>query len=328
MEFLSILWYILLFYISVSMDNPQLIQFLNEQRNFADFKTLSYISNSMGQKLPQRAVYTKLYNYFDEYTESHMNPRWITLSGVRGTGKTTLLSQLYDQIHSTDCYTLFLSLDHTSGFLGVSLLEIFSSYERILGITYETLDKPLIVFLDETQYDPTWLVTLQNLLDRSDYIFVFVTGSTAIRSNENVDKRHIYETIYPISSPEYLKITKKKFQIPGLGDSIRDAILYSEDSSTLYTALQHVAPEVNTYYKGSLQSDFYRYLCYGSLPHILTTGNESIVYEQIQRTIDRILVKDLPGFCFHPDTVAMIPNILFDLAHMDHCNVQKMALKF
>jgi predicted AAA+ superfamily ATPase len=197
-------------------------------------------------------------------------------------------------------------------------------------MTYEELDKPLVLFLDETQYDPTWLITLQGIVDRTSQVFVFISGSTALRSTKDLEleSRITHEILYPISSPEYIKITKQKFQIPGLGESIRDAILFSENSETLYTALQHIAPEVNTYYKGSLQSDFYKYFCYGSLPHILSSGDESTVYDQIQRTIDRILYKDLPVSRFHPDTVSAIPGMLFELAGMDHCNVKKMAEKF
>ncbi len=81
-------------------------------------------------------------------------------------------------------------------------------------MSYETLDKPFILFVDETQYDPDWFTTLQKLLDRSDQIFIFLVGSTALRSFSLTDKRLIHEKIYPVSSPEYIKITKQKFQIP------------------------------------------------------------------------------------------------------------------
>ena len=210
----------------------------------------------------------------------------------------------------------------------LSLSDVLAFYETILGMNYEKLDKPLVLFIDEAQYDPQWFLILQGLLDRSEKIFIFVAGSTALRSATYIDPRYIQEVIYPVSSPEYIKITKQKFQIPGLGESIRDAIFYSADSETLYMALQHIAPEVNTYYKWSLQSDFYRYFCYGSLPYLFSSWEESEIYEEVQRTIDRILFRDLPVSRFHPETVSMIPNMLFDLAHMDHCNVKRMAEKF
>lgn len=231
------------------MDNSYLADLISEQQNFANFRSKSFITDSIGIALPQRIIYSRLYGYFDEYLDSPKNPRWITFTGVRGSGKTTLLFQLYNQIQSTDYYRLFLSLDHTHGLLGLSLSDVLTFYETILGMNYEKLDKPLVLFIDEAQYDPQWFLILQGLLDRSEKIFIFVAGSTALRSATYIDPRYIQEIIYPVSSPEYIKITKQKFQIPGLGESIRDAIFYSADSETLYMALQHIAPEVNTYYK-------------------------------------------------------------------------------
>jgi predicted AAA+ superfamily ATPase len=196
------------------------------------------------------------------------------------------------------------------------------AYERQLGHPFEDLDKPLILFCDESQYDPQCIDTLQSLMNRSDKIFIFLSGSPLLKNQIVLDSRIVHQKIYPVSSPEYIKITKKKFQIPGLGESIRDALLFSENSAALFASLQSIAPEVNTYYKGSLQSDFYRYFCYGSLPNLLASENESDVYESTQRTIDRILYKDLPSYSFHPDTVALIPSMLFDLSVIDHCNVK------
>ncbi len=173
-------------------------------------------------------------------------------------------------------------------------------------------------------------MALEAIRNRTKQVFIYTSGSIALRLGMSIEisSNIIHEKLYPLNSPEYIKITKQKFQIPGLGESIRDAVLYSENSEALYVALQHIAPEVNTYYKGSLQSDFYRYFCYGSLPHLLSSGDDSQTYDQIQRTIDRILYKDLPVSKFHPDTVSAIPGMLFALADMDHCNVKKMAEKF
>lgn len=173
-------------------------------------------------------------------------------------------------------------MDHVSSFLGFSISDILVAYETKMGHPFEDLDKPLILFCDESQYDSRCIDILQSLMNRSDKIFVFLSGSPALNNQIVPDSRIVHQKIYPVSSPEYIKITKKKFQIPGLGESIRDALLFSEDSASLFASLQSIAPEVNTYYKGSLQSDFYRYFCYGSLPNLLASDNESNVYMEIQ----------------------------------------------
>ena len=67
------------------MDHPYLTQLLYEQENLANLRAKSYIIDSTGQKRPQRNIYSNLYGYFDDYCESHNNPRWINITGVRGT---------------------------------------------------------------------------------------------------------------------------------------------------------------------------------------------------------------------------------------------------
>lgn len=137
-----------------------------------------------------------------------------------------------------------------------------------------------------------------------------------------------FEELHPLSSSEYLKITKQKFKIPGLSSSIRNALFHSASSDELYKSMQLLAPEINTYYKGTVLGDYYRYLSYGSLPHLIDINEESAVYEEVSRTLDRILYKDLQYAKFHPNTVALIPSMLFEISHMDQCNIKRMAEKF
>ncbi len=252
------------------------------------------------------------------------------MTGLRWSGKTTALFQLYTALNTADCYKLFLSLDITHGLLGVSLYEVLATYEKLLGMPFEMLDKPLILFLDEVQYDTTWGLTLKSIYDRSDKVFIFSTGSAALMLNTNADiaRRTIYEKMHPLSFTEYLKIAKQKYEIKWLGAKIRDAIMYSSDSDSLYESLRALTPEVNTYYMGVMSADYQKYLWYGSLPHMVDFDDESIVYDQIHKTLDRIIHSDLPMVKFHPDTVSSIPGILYALADMDSCNVTKMAEKF
>ncbi len=67
-----------------------------------------------------------------------------------------MLFQLYSKINASEYKKLFLSLDMTHGMLGVSLKEVLDAYEKLLGVPFEMLDRPMVIFLDEVQYDPTW----------------------------------------------------------------------------------------------------------------------------------------------------------------------------
>ncbi len=312
------------------MDTNHLLQFLQEQSVLADFRAKSYIQDSHSKKRPQRNIFIRLQKYITDFMEWNRKIRWITLTWLRWSGKTTILFQLYSLINSSEYYKLFLSLDNTHGLLWVSLHEVLSTYEKLLWQSFETLDKPLILFLDEVQYDSSWWLALKSLYDRTDKVFIFSTGSAAIMLNTNADiaRRTIYEKMYPLSFTEYLKIAKEKYEIKWLGANIRDAIIKSETSNDAYLKLSSLENDVNMYYMGVMQSDYHKYLWYGSLPHMVDFDDESIVYDQIQKTLDRIIHSDLPMVKFHPDTVWIIPWVLYALADMDSCNVTKMAEKF
>jgi predicted AAA+ superfamily ATPase len=156
------------------------------------------------------------------------------------------------------------------------------------------------------------------------------TGSAALMLNTNADiaRRTVFEKMLPLSFTEYLKITKEKYEIPNLAQSIREALWNSRDAKESYERLDALMPSVNEYYMGVMRADYEKYLWYGSLPHMVDYGDESIVYEQIQKTLDRIIHSDLPMVKFHPDTVSTIPAILYALADMDSCSVSKMTQRF
>jgi uncharacterized protein len=138
------------------MESSQLIKILQEQAVLADFRASSYLLDQNKKKRPQRNIYVKLKKYIDDFLTGKSATRWITLIGLRGSGKTTMLFQLYSQINASEYTKLFLSLDNTRLLLGVNLAEVLDAYEKILGQPFEMLEKPIILFLDEVQYDNTW----------------------------------------------------------------------------------------------------------------------------------------------------------------------------
>lgn len=237
--------------------------------------------------------------------------------------------QLFSEFDTNSAIELqFFSLDQLKSTLGIGVSHIFDYFK---SSHYFNNTKKFVIFIDEAQYDPLSLATVLDILHAYDNVFVYVAGTPALLNIQlpSVADTYIsFEELHPLSSSEYLKITKQKFKIPGLSTSIRDAIFHSNSSEELYKSMQLLAPEINTYYKGTVLGDYYRYLSYGSLPHLIDINEESAVYEEVSRTLDRILYKDLQYAKFHPNTVALIPSMLFELSHMDQCNIKKMAEKF
>jgi predicted AAA+ superfamily ATPase len=312
------------------MTDNMIQDFIAQQADFAQFRAQSFVNNANNQKKPQRSLYNKLFSYYKDFVDGETTNRLISLTWLRWSGKTTLLFQLFTEIEwENQCDVLFFSVDHIKSTLSIQLSDVLNWYEKFKGISFSQLSRPLCIFIDEAQFDAQVLKTLYALISSTEKVFVFAAGTPALlKQCDSILSHIISETLHPLSSAEYLKITKQKYKIPGLGSSIRDAILFSDTSEDLYRALQLVAPEINTYYKWAVLGDYYRYLCYGSFPHLIDINEESMVYEQMQRTLDRILYKDLAYAKFHPDTVALIPSMLFALSHMESCNIKKMAEEF
>lgn len=305
--------------------------FLNEQIAQADFRAQAYIFDEENKRRPYRNIYIKMKSYLDQFISGHNAHRWITMTGLRGAGKTTVLLQLLHETRHLDAYRLFLSLDQTIQIIGTPLHEIISHYEDLIGKSLESLDKPLFLFLDEVQYDKDWALTLKTIFDRSNKVFIVATGSAALLMNMNTDvaRRAIFEKLFPLSFTEYLKIKIDRNEIPELGKSIRQALFKSTSAQEVYDKIQKLEPLINTYYLGVTRHEFDRYLYYGSLPFMVASNNEAIVYDQINKTLDRVVSGDMVSTGnFSSEIISKIPGILYAVADMNAFNFSTLAQHF
>jgi len=315
----------------MASNKEKIVSFLNEQIAQADFRTQAYVLDEENKRRPQRSVFVKVKSYLENFLEGNVAHRWVTLTGLRGAGKTTVLSQLFSDTKGKDVYRLFLSLDQTSQILGAPLHEIISTYEDLIGRSLESLDKPLLLFLDEVQYDSKWAVVLKTIFDRSNKVFIFATGSAALLMNINTDvaRRAVFEKLFPLSFTEYLKIKMQKYEVKGLGKEIRDALFSSNTGSEVYEKLKELEKKINEYYLGITRHEFDKYLNYGSLPFMVASNNEAIVYDQINKTLDRVVSGDIVSTGkFSSDIISKIPGILYAVADMDGFNFKTISDSF
>lgn len=309
----------------------KIINFLNEQVAQAEFRAQAYVFYGENRRRPQRNIFVRIKGYLDAFLKGDLSARWVTLTGLRGAGKTTILSQVFYDVKEKEVYKIFLSLDQTSQILGVSLDEIITTFEDLIGKSLETLDKPLLLFLDEAQYDPQWGIVLKTIFDRSNKVFIFVTGSAALLMNSNTDiaRRSVYEKLFPLSFTEYLKIKNQKFEIKGLASKIRETLFSSETAQQAYEALVELEKTADTYYLGITRHEFDKYLNYGSLPFMVVSSNEAIVYDQINKTLDRVISGDiLSTGRFTSEIISKISGILYSVADMDAFNFSTIAKNF
>ncbi|MEK7571159.1 MAG: AAA family ATPase [Patescibacteria group bacterium] len=307
----------------------QLIRFLQEQIAQADFKAKAYVFDEKNKKHPTRNCFIKLQKYVDDFLEGNAAARWLILSGFRGVGKTTLLSQLYFGNANPEINRLYLSVDQVTQMLGVTLEEILLAYEELLGTVFERLDKPTLLFLDEIQYDKKWAITLKTMIfDRSPKIFIVATGSSALslQSNPDVARRALSETVFPMSFTEYMKIKDGKYEIKGLSNQIRNALFESNSAEDVYNNLKETEQSVRKYWTGIGRLEVDTYMKYGTLPFGIRLQNEGLVYDQIKKILDRVISMDIAELSqFKTEIISRIPEILYAVAAADGLSVTNLA---
>lgn len=172
-----------------------------------------------------RLIFEKIKAYFD-------SPEAIIITGMRRTGKTTLLNFIYDQTNSKN--KLFLDLENP---LNRKYFEE-ENYERIktsievLGIDFTR--KPF-VFLDEIQFVKNLPSVVKYFIDHYQVKF-FLTGSASfylknLFTESLAGRKYIFE-LFPLSFREFLLFKESSLKIPENARDIRQPIF--EVISPLY----------------------------------------------------------------------------------------------
>lgn len=315
----------------MAANKEKIKEYINDQISQADFRMRAYVFDAQNKKRPNRNIFIKIQSHLDKFMAGNKAYRWVALTGLRGAGKTTIMHQMYFANKKIDGYFLILSVDEITQTLGSSISEVINIFEEIIGKSIVNLDMPLFLFLDEVQYDEKWGVALKTIYDRANNVFIFSTGSAAILLNSNSDiaRRAIYEKIYPLSFTEFIKIKRDKYEIKGLAEELKKNIFRGQNARDVYDKLKKQKQKIDEYYFGASRLDFENYLYYGSLPFMIALENEALVYDQINKSLERVINKDIPHLAgFTSDIVKQIPAVLYAVADMDRLNFTMLAEKF
>jgi predicted AAA+ superfamily ATPase len=272
-----------------------------------------------------RRAYLSVQARATSFTRGAEQKVWIAMPGLRGIGKTTILAQLHSDPAFSHHKKIFASFDRLLT-LGANIQDFIDACEAYIGTSFETFDKPLVLLLDEVQYLENWAVGLKTVLDRSNNIFIFCTGSSAlsIQTDPNVARRMDIVKLHPLCFTEYVLIKQaheKKSTtrpIPGLAKKLRGAIFEATDAIDCYKKLSDCTTEVNTYWKrtGFPKNELFgEYLAYGTLPFTLDLPNRATIWDRINRILSESLDRDVIKLGrFDSATISVIPQLLFLLA--------------
>lgn len=284
-----------------------------------------------GDKLQQRDDLFKIFSIIDKFRSGKRQIRWLVLPGLRGVGKTTMLAQTYDRMRGMGVpreHLLYISLDDLQLKLGASLDDALSAYERIIGTPFESFRGDLFILIDEAHFDPSWPLALKSLFDRTDNVFMMVTGSSALALSGNADtaRRALEINVLPLSFREFIRLERYVDLRTDLSHRLGQILFSSSDYDSLKNGLSEIRPLLSSVEIKIRPHSLERYLRKGSLPYVLGIEDETMAMSLISSTIDRVLERDLMTVRqLDRPTLIKASNLLSYLAFGDRLSQQSLS---
>lgn len=280
-----------------------------------------------GKAYLKRYFYYRLDKHLNNFLESDGDLRWIMVPGLRGVGKTTILSQLFFAYQKRfNGRVLYVSLDEVVKKLNSNLYAVLDAYEELLGESFSSLSGNVLLMVDEVHFDADWQSALKSLYDKSRKVFIISTGSSAIAINRTADvaRRSLVQKMYPLKFTEYVMLADTIFKNteinypPGLGEKISEALFNSRNAEEAYGRLRDTENQVRSYWQKVDIRSIDRYIKYYSLPSVLSYKEDAAIYATLNSVVDRIVEKDLPTMkSFTAEVLVKIPQLLFLVASSD-----------
>jgi len=216
----------------------------------------------------ERQIYKEIKKYLT-------SPEAIIITGLRRTGKTTLIKYIYEKVNSTN--KIFLDLENP---LNQRYFEN-DNFEQI-KFTFETLglnfNKKTYIFLDEIQLVRNIPNIVKYFIDHYNVKF-FLTGSTSfylknLFSESLAGRKYIFE-LYPFNFQEFLLLKQAGIRLPSK---------HSKITSSIYqTLIRH----------------YEEYMIYGGFPQVIlkeSVEEKKKVFEDIFSSYFQLEVKQLGDF--------------------------------
>ena len=172
--------------------------------------------------------------YLDELNRYLKMPEIVALTGVRRSGKSTIILQIIEGLIQNKKInpknTLYINFEEPSFGGGLNLELLIKLFDAYLEF-YNPKGK-IYLFLDEVQLVKNWEKFVVSLYDRKANIKIFVTGSSSkLLQNEIstlLSGRYVSKTVYPLSFKEFLDFKKIEYnpliKTPKLYSQLREYI--------------------------------------------------------------------------------------------------------
>jgi len=267
-------------------------------RNFANVAIQNCFKD--GKRLPERFILYRVKNIINDFISSSKEyNRLILMPGIRGVGKTTVLSQLYlyliEDLKIPQERVIFLSTDSLVKVMNSSIYDFLQSYEKSILLKYlSEIKEPIFLLLDEVHYDEKWPFVLKMIYDTAPKVFVVTTGSSALSlmSTADLARRATVEELFPLNFSEYLMLEKGEIKSysklrsfvldlifnPSLIDNLRN----DEEIRKEYSSFVVLADEIRVR----------RFLKHGGFPFSPFYDERDIVL-RVKSVLEKVIEEDI-----------------------------------
>lgn len=293
-------------------------------------------------RYPTRLVYVLLKRYADDFLKSGSEPRFVSLAGLRGVGKTTLLWQTANHIYSNHHKDIYFFNVNTLKNLGVDLHIALEEFQRqIIKKRFNELSEPITLLFDEIHDDDNWSKTLKILYDEARTAFILCTGSSALLLNQTADlaRRMRIEKIYPFKFIEFVAAKtymenngQMVYPESDLSDGLKEAIFYSETALEAFNKIKSFENNVNIYFNKinavktlQLKELWEGYISYQNIPNFLFFKDKFTINDSILDLFKRVILEDIPKLKPTFAEFTKIERLILRLAGSDEINPEKLS---
>lgn len=328
------------------MEKSRIEQFYMRWQATLPIRIEGYIYDENKRLLPTRYIFPRFKKLIERFLSNEISEveKIILMPGIRGIGKSTLLSQIYviEKFLSPNDKGILKNMGKLDEriYLDVSQLhaeqillhDFFDFLEEIKDFHFEKPNKKFLILLDEVHFDEKWGLFLKNLFDRTKGhkdILVIATGSSALHINiiPDLGRRSDIWEIFPLDFSEYLLLRYGKDIVKyGYSEKLQTAMFNSSNAEEVFKKLNKEKKQVDRFFVNEVpakaEEDFFEL---GGFPSSLKIENKQKAVEKIKSVIDGIIAKDIIKLKnFETHTVAKVTDLLYLLAQSDLISYTKL----
>ena len=277
-------------------NNTEIRKFIQNQINETQFLLNDELYHQ-NTKLTPRSEFEEIKVYIDDFLQGNNINRFITLPGLRGVGKSTILLEVYDYLFNEKNISpeniLYISCEQLNY---IQKCDIYASIEDYIKnfhhASIKTLNHQIFLLIDESHYDKNWALAGKMIYDQSKKIFMIFTGSSALNLDydEEAARRIINYNINPLNYTQHLNL-KYTYHPKELSNALRD-LIFTGNVEDAIKFEQNVNRDLLNL-KGYASVDWDCYFKFGGFPQVMFDTRQRDIIKKMFNSVNTVIQKDL-----------------------------------